>query len=209
MNSDFWDGTIMKKMVILLTGGIGSGKSTLARLVSDTIPCYDSDSAVKSFYVDSHNLLSKVESALGRSFRKSDGSFDSKALAQLIFNDAASLAIVESIIYPPLMDDFAKWRDEKFLTCDIVLFESATAFYNDHSDKCWDKCIYIDAPKSIRVVRVCERSGCTEEEALRRMNAQQGPERYMDKIDAIVENDSSPEILKERFMDALNKICGK
>lgn len=199
----------MNKTVILLTGGIGSGKSTLARMVSDTIPCYDSDSAVKTFYVDSHNLLPKIESALGQSFRKHDGSFDSKALARIIFNDAESLAIVESIIHPPLMEDFAKWRDEKFCTSDIVLFESATAFYKDYFDKCWDKCIYIDAPKQIRAARVCKRSGCTEEEALRRMDAQQGPEKYMDRIDAIVENDSSPEVLKQRFMDALNKICGK
>ncbi len=48
------DGAVCGKIdgkVILLTGGIGSGKSAVRRILEGMgVPCYDADSAVKSFY---------------------------------------------------------------------------------------------------------------------------------------------------------------
>lgn len=207
----------MKKTVILLTGGMGSGKSTLAKEVTDRIPCYDADSAVKSFYEETHCdkasqrtfLLPKIEEALGRSFRLDDGRFDSQALASVIFSDSESLQTVESIVFPALADDFRIWRDWQFHTHDVVLFESATALDKVGFPKLWDKCIYVDAPEAMRIARVCARSGCTAEDAQKRMQLQGGIERHRERIDAVIVNDSTPEALLMRFDAALKHILAK
>lgn len=204
----------MKKTVILLTGGMGSGKSTLAREVADRIPCYEADSAVKSFYEETHCaksnqctfLLPKIEKALGRSFRFDDGRFDSKALASVIFSNSGSLQAVESIVFPALADDFRIWRNRQFTTHDIVLFESATALDKMSFPKLWDKCIYVDAPEAVRIARVCERSGCTAEDAQKRMQLQGGIESHRERIDAVIVNNSTPEALLQRFNAALKHI---
>ena len=122
---------------VLLTGGIGSGKSAVRHILEEMgIPCYDADSAVKSFYIvpdegsSSGNsfiegslpgdssprrrpfLLPALEEALGVSLRDSEGKFNKKALSSLIFSDPAAMAKVEGIVFPALAEDFALWKAE-------------------------------------------------------------------------------------------------
>lgn len=128
---------------VLLTGGIGSGKSAVRHILEGMgIPCYDADSAVKSFYsapesgsfADSGSfdgnslidgslpgdrsprrrpfLLPALENALGVSLRDSEGKFNKKALSSLIFSDPEAMAKVEGIVFPALVEDFSRWKAE-------------------------------------------------------------------------------------------------
>lgn len=122
---------------VLLTGGIGSGKSAVRHILEEMgIPCYDADSAVKSFYIvpdegsSSGNsfiegslpgdssprrrpfLLPALEEALGVSLRDSEGKFNKKALSSLIFSDPGAMAKVEGVVFPALAEDFALWKAE-------------------------------------------------------------------------------------------------
>ncbi len=127
---------------ILLTGGIGSGKSAVRHILEGMgIPCYDADSAVKSFYIPQSEaesaslsedcnisfdgsllrensprqrpfLLPALETALGVSLRDSEGKFDKRALSALIFSDPGAMAKVESIVFPALAKDFKLWKEE-------------------------------------------------------------------------------------------------
>lgn len=205
--------------VVLLTGGIGSGKSAVRRiLAAEGVPCYDADSAVKSFYHETTEdnirtageetglktghpyLLPEIERQLGQSFRGADGGFDSRALAGVIFNDAGKLKIVESIVFPALADDFKSWLERTASKSDapFAVFESATALDKPDFPKVWDRCLWVDAPEELRIERVMERDHCTREQVLGRLRLQQGIETHRADIDAVVVNDCSLEELEDR-----------
>lgn len=227
-------------MTILLTGGIGSGKSSVRRILERMgVPCYDADSVVKGFYevpLESESehltsdtaekpfLLPEIEAALGLSFRKSDGSFDSRKLADAIFSDSVRLKIVEGIVFPALATDFERWRKSVGETvpgaafsaverpagatplADLVIFESATALDKPDFPKLWDKCIWVDAPEELRVERVLARDNCSREQVLSRIRLQSSLEAHRSEVDAVILNDCSLQDLPMRVRSALSSI---
>lgn len=227
-------------MTILLTGGIGSGKSSVRRILERMgVPCYDADSAVKGFYevpLESESehlasgttekpfLLPEIEAALGLSFRKSDGSFDSRKLADAIFSDSVRLKTVEGIVFPALATDFERWRKSVGETvpgaassaverpagatplADLAIFESATALDKPDFPKLWDKCIWVDAPEELRVERVLARDRCSREQVLSRIRLQSPLEAHRSEVDAVILNDCSLQALPMRVRSALSSI---
>lgn len=227
-------------MTILLTGGIGSGKSSVRRILERMgVPCYDADSAVKGFYevpLESESehltsdtaekpfLLPEIEAALGLSFRKSDGSFDSRKLADAIFSDSVRLKTVEGIVFPALATDFERWRKSVGETvpgaassaverpagatplADLAIFESATALDKPDFPKLWDKCIWVDAPEELRVERVIARDNCSREQVLSRIRLQSPLEAHRSEVDAVILNDCSLQDLPMRVRSALSSI---
>ena len=225
-------------MTILLTGGIGSGKSSVRRILERMgVPCYDADSAVKGFYgvplksesehlasgtAEKPFLLPEIEAALGLSFRKMDGSFDSRKLADAIFSDSGRLKTVESIVFPSLATDFARWRKTVGQTvpgavssaverpagatplADLAIFESATALDKPDFPKLWDKCIWVDAPEDLRVERVIARDHCSREQVLSRIRLQSPLEAHRSEVDAVILNDCSLQDLPMRVRSALS-----
>lgn len=227
-------------MTILLTGGIGSGKSSVRRILERMgVPCYDADSAVKGFYgvplksepehlasgtTEKPFLLPEIEAALGLSFRKMDGSFDSRKLADAIFRDSGRLKTVESIVFPSLAIDFARWRKTVGQTvpgavssaverpagatplADLAIFESATALDKPDFPKLWDKCIWVDAPEDLRVERVIARDHCSREQVLSRIRLQSPLEAHRSEVDAVILNDCSLQDLPMRVRSSLSSI---
>lgn len=227
-------------MTILLTGGIGSGKSSVRRILERMgVPCYDADSAVKGFYevplesesehltsdtADKPFLLPEIEAALGLSFRKSDGSFDSRKLADAIFSDSVRLKTVEGIVFPALATDFERWRKSVGETvpgaassaverpagatplADLAIFESATALDKPDFPKLWDKCIWVDAPEELRVERVLARDNCSREQVMSRIRLQSPLEAHRSEVDAVILNDCSLQDLPMRVRSALSSI---
>lgn len=227
-------------MTILLTGGIGSGKSSVRRILERMgVPCYDADSAVKGFYevpLESESehlasdtaekpfLLPEIEAALGLSFRKSDGSFDSRKLADAIFSDSVRLKTVEGIVFPALATDFERWRKSVGETvpgaassaverpagatplADLAIFESATALDKPDFPKLWDKCVWVDAPEDLRVERVIARDHCSREQVMSRIRLQSPLETHRSEVDAVILNDCSLQDLPMRVRSALSSI---
>lgn len=227
-------------MTILLTGGIGSGKSSVRRILERMgVPCYDADSVVKGFYevpLESESehltsgttekpfLLPEIEAALRLSFRKSDGSFDSRKLADAIFSDSVRLKAVEGIVFPALATDFERWRKSVGETvpgaassaverpagatplADLAIFESATALDKPDFPKLWDKCIWVDAPEELRVERVLARDNCSSEQVMSRIRLQSPLEAHRSEVDAVILNDCSLQDLPMRVRSALSSI---
>lgn len=213
--------------IVLLTGGIGSGKSAVRRiLAADGVPCYDADSAVKSFYHEAPEekgrtadgetgwktehpyLLPEIERRLGQGFRDADGKFDSRSLAGVIFNDAVKLKIVESIVFPALADDFRAWLKGVSSDSDVpfAIFESATALDKPDFPKIWDRCLWVDAPEELRIERVMERDHCSREQVLGRIRLQQGIDEHRADIDELIFNDCSLDELKGRVKQAIKSL---
>lgn len=222
---------------VLLTGGIGSGKSAVRHILEEMgIPCYDADSAVKSFYIAPESgsfadpgsfdgnsfiegslpgdnsprrrpfLLPALEEALGVSLRDSEGKFNKKALSSLIFSAPWAMAKVESIVFPALAEDFARWKAG--MQADFVVFESATALDKPEFPRIWDRCLWVDAPEEIRIQRVISRDACSREAVISRLRLQSPLEVHRSEVDWVIENDCPLGELRGRVEEALGRLRG-
>ena len=193
-------------MIIVLTGGIGSGKSQVCRILSEDygFHVYEADARVKELYNTHPELLSRIEVALGASFRNAEGDFVPSSLAQVIFCDCNALETVESLVFPVLIDDFNKWMSG--ITDDLpVIFESATVLEKPQFSGFGDFIVLVNAPYSIRLARAGVRDGDSA-----KVESRMGFQKLMNRlsegesdprIDYVIDNSGSIDELKAKIKD--------
>ncbi len=193
-----------KFRVVALTGGIGSGKSAVAGyLAGNGVPVYDSDSSAKALYDRDPALVGRLEQALGLPLRKPDGAFDKGKLAGAIFSSPEALSLVESMVLPAVRSDFAAWRDSQDLhdwrgylgLPPFVVMESATVTEKALFGKIYDAAVLVTAPLEQRIARACARDKAPAEAVMRRIAVQKFD---LSKIDAVINNDSTLELMRVR-----------
>ena len=201
--------------VLVITGGIGSGKSAVCRILSENGLCrqYNADSRVKALYTESPGLLSSIEEMLGCGLRDENEDFIPSRLAERIFSDPGALAAVEALVFPALIDDFRTFAQSCRDSEEIVVFESATILEKPCFDGFGDKVVLVDAPMELRLERACSRDGADPEAVKARManqklmNALSGGASDP-RIDAVIVNDSTFEVLEERTYLIMSDLFG-
>ena len=83
--------------VIGLTGNIGCGKSTVAGMLGDLgVALIDADAVARQVRLNDGVARGQIEDRFGTT--------DAGKLAEIVFNDPASLADLEAILHPPVRD---------------------------------------------------------------------------------------------------------
>ena len=133
-------------IILVVTGGIGSGKSEVCRILANKglTAQYNADSRVKELYTSVPGLLESIEQKLDCVLRDECGRFVPQSLAKRIFSDRQALEIVESLVFPALVEDFRGFAQG--FGDGIVVFESATILEKPQFDGFGDKVILVDAP---------------------------------------------------------------
>lgn len=161
---------------VLITGGIASGKSVVARyLRSRGFPVYDSDSRTKELYVTVPGLRERVEEAIGVPLEE----------AAIIFGDPRRRRALEKVVYPEVLRDFLKWREDT--GAELVFMESAVAGSKRQFRGLFDKVLLIKAPLALRLQR--------DPRTARR----RGSQRNVSGADFVVMNDGSIEELENKI----------
>ncbi|MBC7720712.1 MAG: dephospho-CoA kinase, partial [Pedobacter sp.] len=182
----------MKK--IGLTGGIGSGKSVVAGVFKTLgIPVFDADSAAKKLMEEDAELISAIKASFGE---KSyfNGQLNRKYIADIVFNDAYQLALLNSLTHPATIKAFEVWasqQDAPYIIKEAaLLFEAGTASNLNFI-------IGVTAPQAMRIQRVMQRDGITREDVLNRMDKQIGDSIKMRLCDAVIINDEQQFVIEQ------------
>jgi len=185
----------MNPIVLLCTGGIGSGKSFVVKAFNTLgYPSYDCDAAAKELYDRDPQLLEQVAQLAGGEIIK-DGRLDRKAFAERLFADKGLLSKVEALVHPAVIRDFEKWKQAQ--QGRVVIIESAILLERPNLKRVADRIIAVTAPRDIRICRVIERDGCTQDEVLARMGRQWSDEQRAKVADWVIENDGKQAILPQ------------
>ena len=194
--------------VVVVTGGIGSGKTSVCRLLVEKygIPVYEADRRAKELYAESPSMLDRMESVLEVSLRDDSGEFVPARLADVIFNDADALGMVEDMLFPVMKEDFASWAKGY----ETVAFESATILEKPQFDGFGDIVLLVDAPVPLRLARAMERDCVDEAEVISRMEAQPlmnflSEGGRISRVDHVLMNDSSLEKLDRDLAEFMGK----
>lgn len=172
---------------VALTGNIGSGKSTVTHLFSVLgIPIFHADTEAKLLYRDA-DVKHTILDLFGKKVFDSDGDVDYKQLATVIFNDPQSLQQINQIIHPLVFKKYSDWLVQN-KGKHYTIHEAAIIFENQLEHH-YDLIINVTASEKVRMNRVMQRDGITEELFLVRAKNQWPDDKKNKKADFIIFND--------------------
>lgn len=183
--------------LIGLTGGIAAGKSAVAQhwVTLGGIEI-DADLLAREAVLPGTPALREIASEFGTEILQADGSLDRKALAEIVFNDAEKRAQLEAIVHPAVRLLAASKIAE--LPSDSMVIYTVPLLVDASVDLPFDKVVTVEAPEDVRVNRMVETRGMTQEEALARIHSQVSAAARANGADVILNsNQPLPVLLKD------------
>ncbi|MEI6456382.1 MAG: dephospho-CoA kinase [bacterium] len=177
-----------------LTGNIGSGKTMVSSIFNVLgIPVYHADQESKKFLGDDA-VRRRILEFFGQKVFTGEGEIDRKALAGIVFNDAAALRKLNDILHPLVRDDFREWTSHRS-GC-YVIHEAAVIIESGFRNE-FDQIIHVSCPAGIAIDRVTLRDSVSRDEVLRRMQFQMEDEKKAALSDFVIRNDGSEMVIPQ------------
>lgn len=171
------------KYAVVLTGGIATGKSSATMLLSlYGFRFIDADKIAHAM-LDKHHQ--KIAECFGSEFIV-DSKVDRVKLGTLVFADRSKRKELEALLHPLIYDEIAQQSQEqdkyaKPYIIDIPLFFEGDRYPIERS-------VVIYTSKEKQLERLIKRDGYTQEEALRRIEAQMDIEEKRKKATYVIDN---------------------
>ena len=188
-------------MIIGITGGTGCGKTTLLKLVEESGGLVlDCDAIYHKLLKSDTSLLAAIESRFPGTV--TEGILDRKKLGGIVFADESALLDLNHITHGAVKEEVLRRLSEKpaFAAIDAIgLFEG------DLNTLC-DVTVAVTAPENVRIQRLMQRDGISEEYARNRIAAQHKDEWFAAKCDYVLQNDSTEEAFRSKCLAFLAKL---
>lgn len=190
-----------------ITGGIGSGKTTVCKIFELLgIPVFYADSVAKSIMHTDNQLKEQIISMFGTESYSGTGELNRSYISSVVFKNEAELQKLNSLVHPAVFRAFDSWVSRQ-VSSPYVMKEAALLFESGSYKMC-DQTILVLTPQALRIERVMERDGISEEEVKLRMKRQWDDAEKQKLATHILRNDEShlliPEIIKlhKQFIEA-------
>jgi len=180
-----------------LSGGIGAGKSTVSSTLSDLGGVVvDGDVISREVVEPGTEGLAKLVEAFGEQILSDDGSLNRPALAAIAFSDEEKRQTLNGIVHPLV----GKRRSELIASAgeDAVVVEDIPLLVESGMATMFPLVVIVNADEDLRVKRLIEHRGFTEEDARARIAAQATEEQRRAVADVWLDNTGSTEELVEQ-----------
>lgn len=185
--------------VIGLTGGSGSGKGYIAGLFKkhfnvnsiDTDAVYHDMTSAGGGKLCGRDdvLMDALRSEFGSGVVASDGSLDRRALGKIVYSSPEKLDRLNAVTHPRIWLATEKWLKKESASGARWAIIDAPLLYESGFNQYCDHVIGVIADTPLRVKRITERDGITEEAALTRISHQPNNKFYKDICDFTIVND--------------------
>ena len=178
-------------LFIGITGGVGAGKSSILNYIGSNYPCeiYLADEVAHEVKKKGTPCYKALVKLLGKEVLDENGQIDKGRMAAKIFTDGALLEKVNGLIHPAvkdyLMDKLSKakkaGKNKLFFVEAALLIETG---YGELVDEMW----YVYAKRSVRIERLRENRGYSDEKIRQIMAAQLPDTKYREASDFVIDN---------------------
>lgn len=180
--------------IIGITGPTGAGKTTaLNELVKLGGCIYDADAVYHDLLKHNTDLRRELEERFGP-LTDEKGEFQRKKLGTIVFGAPAAMADLNAITHRYVVQairDALAQAEEQGVTCAAI---DAIGLFESGLDKLCQATVAITAPSEIRVRRIMEREGISEEYARSRVSAQNSDDFFTSRCGHTLINDcAAPE----------------
>ncbi len=191
-----------------LTGGIGSGKTTVSQIFKILgVPVFDADTAAKEAMEHNPVLKEKLITTFGAAVFV-EHKLNRKYLADIVFNDAHQLDVLNALVHPLTIAAAADW----FATQNSpYVIKEAALIFEAGAGVGLDYIIGVFAPTALRIKRVMDRDHLSREDVLSRMNRQIDDQIKMKLCDFVIQNNNQALLTKqvlelhEKFLKLSNR----
>ncbi|MFD7903955.1 dephospho-CoA kinase [Kitasatospora sp. NPDC059747] len=183
-----------------LTGGIGAGKSEVSRLLAaHGAVIVDSDVLAREVVAPGTAGLAAVVAEFGPAVLRPDGALDRPALGAIVFAAPDRLQALNAIVHPLVRARSAEL--EAAAAPDAVVVHDVPLLAENGLGPLYDLIVVVDAADDVRVARLVELRGMTEDEARARMAAQATREERLAIADVVIDNSGPLEELPARVAE--------
>ena len=174
-------------MILGITGGSGGGKTTLLKeLEKRGGYIIDCDRLYYEMLAQEENPLRRaIAEHFGDVFLPVGG-LDRKKLAARVFSRPEELAKLNELVFCHLPREVER-RIADLGAEALVGIDAINLLESGLGDLC-HKTVAVISPRAMRIARIMQRDALTEEEAVRRIDAQQPEEYFRSHCDLILEN---------------------
>lgn len=180
-----------------LSGGIGAGKSTVSSTFSELGGIVvDGDVIAREVVEPGTDGLAKLVEAFGEDILHDDGSLNRPALAAIAFSDDEKRKTLNGIVHPLV----AHRRSELIAAAadDAVIVEDIPLLVESGMAPMFPLVVIVHADENVRVKRLIEYRGFTEDDARARIAAQATEEQRRAVADVWLDNSGSAGALVEQ-----------
>ena len=183
--------------IIGITGGIGSGKSVCLSILEKDFGAYivQADQVAHLLMEPGEDTFDRIVGTFGDGILN-DGRIDRGKLGAIVMSDETKLGQLNSIVHPAVKDyilqDIENRRDDGVR---IYVLEAALLIQDGYKQIC-DEIWFIHTDKDIRVRRLREGRGYSEEKAISFMNNQPDDDFFMGNCDRVINNNSDADAMK-------------
>lgn len=178
-----------------ITGGIGSGKTLVCSVFERLgIPVYYADSAAKWIMDHEPPVKKEIGELLGAASYRGDR-LDREYVAGRVFRDPELLERLNGIVHPAVRKHYMQWVKEQSGVPYVI--EEAAILFESGAHRFLDLTVLVYSPEDLRIRRVMERDGVSEEEVRLRMNRQMGEEEKKRFADETLMNDENEMLLPQ------------
>lgn len=194
--------------VIGLTGGTGSGKSVVSRLLEKAgAVIVDADKISREIVEIGKPAYQEIVSYFGDGILQQDSCIFRKKLGEIVFSDKEKLSFLNQCTHKYIVQEMEKQiahaKAENQAIC-IVL--DAPLLFEAGLEKICDAVWVVYAAEDVRVLRIMERDGISEELARARIANQKTWAEYHDLSDLVLDNSQDTTHLQKQVEQALQTI---
>lgn len=190
--------------VIGLTGPSGAGKGTVcAILAGHGIPAIDTDAVYHDLLDQSKALTDELCASFGKEILNSDRKVDRKKLGAAVFGHPDTPALLHTL--NTITHKYVMARTHELMRdlardgARAVIIDAPQLFEAHIENEC-DWIVGVLADRSVRLARIMARDGITEENALKRINAQKSDDFFRASCHYILTNDGDLGALEAQIL---------
>ena len=179
---------LAKACIIGLTGPTGAGKSTVAKnFLKQNCPVIDCDKVAREVTCQDVSCLKALQLEFGKDIIAENGLLNRSLLAQRAFSSPEKSEKLNHITHPYILSRVdQKIKEYEKAGAKLVVID-APLLFESGADAICNRIISVIAPLSVRLNRIVQRDGISEELALLRIHAQHGDSFYTDRADYCID----------------------